>query len=81
LSIGVHHGATHLFDTAGRLLVRIGRPLRIDVPGEVERLLHTTVPLPTWWIDIKGSANAAPIALHCAEEMASRHGGTVWKAT
>ncbi|MFC5752132.1 hypothetical protein [Actinomadura rugatobispora] len=55
--------------------------MRIDVPGEVERLLHTTVPLPTWWIDIRAALNATAIALHCAEELVSRHGGTVWRAS
>nr|BFE30782.1 hypothetical protein GCM10010200_030330 [Actinomadura rugatobispora] len=81
LSIGDHEGTTHLVDPTGRLLVHLGRPMRIDVPGEVERLLHTTVPLPTWWIDIRAALNATAIALHCAEELVSRHGGTVWRAS
>ncbi|MFI0351780.1 hypothetical protein [Actinomadura sp. 9N407] len=84
LSTSGQTGTTHLYDTTNRLLVTIAKPLRIDVPGEVERLLGTTVPLPIWWVELRAAAGllpAAPLAHQCAEELVSHHGGLVWTNT
>ncbi|GAA3931897.1 hypothetical protein GCM10023085_11530 [Actinomadura viridis] len=81
LAVAEHDNTTHLYDAAGRLLVHIAHPLRIDVPGEVERLLNTSVPLPVWWVGVRAAATlteAGPLARRCAETLVSRHGGTLW---
>ncbi|MFF5264792.1 hypothetical protein ACFY4C_38215 [Actinomadura viridis] len=83
LAVAEHDSTTHLFDATGRVLVQLGRPLRIDVPGEVERLLNTPAPLPVWWVDVRAAATlteAGPLAQRCAATLIARHGGTLWSS-
>lgn len=70
-----------LFDGDGRLLVSIEIPVRIGVPGEVERLLgieHETIPV--WWVEARATlgVGADRIADDFAERLVHRFGGTVW---
>jgi hypothetical protein len=83
LSANNEAGTTHLYDTANHVLVTIAKPVKIEVPGEVERLLGTTVPLPTWWTEIRAAAGiptAKPLAHQCANHLITHHGGNIWTA-
>jgi hypothetical protein len=64
-------------------LVSIELPLLIQVPGEVERMLGTTVgtvQTPAWWVEIRASARdgAREIAEKYAATLINRLGGKVW---
>ncbi|MDL4772592.1 hypothetical protein [Actinomadura xylanilytica] len=78
---GLSVGGAYVFDAGDRLLVRVREPILVMVPGEVERLLDTDVEAPVWWTDVRAAADLAEarmVARHCAEQLASRHDGTVW---
>jgi len=71
----------HVHDERARLLVAIGEPLEVRVPGEVERLLATPVDLPVWWLELRAAAEpeeAVMLAEVLAGELVRRHGGHVW---
>jgi hypothetical protein len=64
-------------------LVSIELPLLIQVPGEVERMLGTTVgtvDTPAWWVEIRASARdgAREVAQQYATTLINRLGGKVW---
>ena len=64
-------------------LVSIELPLLIQVPGEVERMLGTSVGLvdtPAWWVEIRATAQdgAREIAEQYAKTLINRLGGKVW---
>jgi hypothetical protein len=64
-------------------LVSIELPLLIQVPGEVERMLGTTVGVvdtPAWWVEIRATARdgAREVALQYANTLINRLGGKVW---
>ncbi|TDD14618.1 hypothetical protein E1218_32805 [Kribbella turkmenica] len=64
-------------------LVSIELPLLIQVPGEVERMLGTsvgTVDTPAWWVEIRASARdgAREVAEKYATTLINRLGGKVW---
>ena len=75
-------GVTHLYDSEGRLLVSIEVPVRINVPGEVERMLGSgPVGLPVWWVDVRAAADApdaARVARRFADDLTRGKGGMVW---
>lgn len=64
-------------------LVSIELPLLIQVPGEVERMLGTTVgtvDTPAWWVEIRATARdgAREVAQQYATTLINRLGGKVW---
>jgi hypothetical protein len=64
-------------------LVSIELPLLIQVPGEVERMLGTsvgTVETPAWWVEIRATARdgAREVAEQYANTLINRLGGKVW---
>lgn len=64
-------------------LVSIELPLLIQVPGEVERMLGSSVGLvdtPAWWVEIRATAQdgAREIAQQYASTLINRLGGKVW---
>jgi len=64
-------------------LVSVELPLLIQVPGEVERMLGTsvgTVETPAWWVEIRATARdgAREVAEQYANTLISRLGGKVW---
>ncbi|MFI6676962.1 hypothetical protein [Kribbella sp. NPDC050470] len=64
-------------------LVSIELPLLIQVPGEVERMLGTTVGVvdtPAWWVEIRATARdgAREVAEQYATTLINRLGGKVW---
>ncbi|WP_433157648.1 hypothetical protein [Kribbella sp. CA-247076] len=64
-------------------LVSIELPLLIQVPGEVERMLGTTVgtvDTPAWWVEIRATAadGAREVAEQYANTLINRLGGRVW---
>ncbi|TCO28200.1 hypothetical protein EV652_106185 [Kribbella steppae] len=64
-------------------LVSIELPLLIQVPGEVERMLGTsvgTVQTPAWWVEIRATARdgAREVAEQYANTLINRLGGKVW---
>lgn len=64
-------------------LVSIELPLLIQVPGEVERMLGTSIGLvdtPAWWVEIRATARdgAREIAQQYARTLINRLGGKVW---
>jgi hypothetical protein len=66
-------------------LVSIELPLLIQVPGEVERMLGTTVgevDTPAWWVEIRATARdgAREVAEQYATTLINRLGGKVWTA-
>lgn len=71
-----------LCDDGGRALVSIEVPVRVQVPGEVERLLgpevaeHLTPPV--WWVEARARADQGDLARAFAEELVRRLGGAVW---
>ncbi|MFD0686793.1 hypothetical protein [Actinomadura fibrosa] len=74
-----------LCDDDGRALVSIEAAQRVDVAGEVERLLGGGVTagltVPYWWTEARasGGAEGAPAIAHrFADAMVARLGGAVW---
>ncbi|MFF0342964.1 hypothetical protein [Kribbella sp. NPDC004875] len=64
-------------------LVSIELPLLIQVPGEVERMLGTSVgavETPAWWVEIRATARdgARELAEKYAATLIKRLGGKVW---
>ncbi|MGZ0145470.1 hypothetical protein ACXJJ3_00260 [Kribbella sp. WER1] len=64
-------------------LVSIELPLLIQVPGEVERMLGTSVGVvdtPAWWVEIRATSHdgAREIAQQYARTLIKRLGGKVW---
>ncbi|GAA1595708.1 MULTISPECIES: hypothetical protein [Kribbella] len=64
-------------------LVSIELPLLIQVPGEVERMLGTSVGVvdtPAWWVEIRATSQdgAREIAEQYARTLIKRLGGKVW---
>lgn len=64
-------------------LVSVELPLLIQVPGEVERMLGTTVGVvdtPAWWVEIRASTldGAREVAEQYANTLIERLGGKVW---
>jgi hypothetical protein len=64
-------------------LVSVELPLLIQVPGEVERMLGTsvgTVKTPAWWVEIRATARdgAREVAEQYANTLINRLGGKVW---
>ncbi|TDD58551.1 hypothetical protein E1263_18730 [Kribbella antibiotica] len=64
-------------------LVSIELPLLIQVPGEVERMLGTTVGVvdtPAWWVEIRATSQdgARELAEQYANTLIKRLGGKVW---
>lgn len=64
-------------------LVSIELPLLIQVPGEVERMLGTsvgTVKTPAWWVEIRATARdgARELGQQYANTLVNRLGGKVW---
>ena len=64
-------------------LVSVELPLLIQVPGEVERMLGTTVgtvETPAWWVEIRATARdgAREVAQQYATTLINRLGGKVW---
>ena len=76
-----------LCDDEGRPLVSIESAQRVDVEGEVERVLGDGVPtgltVPYWWVEVRasgGDPNAPALAHRFADAMVARLSGTVWSA-
>src|SRR5689334_11355351 len=74
-----------LCDAENSPLVSIELPILIQVPGEVERMLGTTVGVvdtPAWWVEIRATAHecAREIAEQYANALIKRLGGKVWTA-
>ncbi|TDD85601.1 hypothetical protein E1293_10875 [Actinomadura darangshiensis] len=73
-----------LCDETGRPLVSIEAAQPVEVTGEVERLLGTTVTagltLPYWWVEARaaGGAPAPALAHRFAAALVERLGGAVW---
>ncbi|WP_433325770.1 hypothetical protein [Spirillospora sp. CA-294931] len=74
-----------LCDDEGRPLVSIESAQRVDVEGEVERLLGDEatagLTVPFWWVEARasnGEADAPRLAHRFADAMVTRLGGTVW---
>ncbi len=64
-------------------LVSVELPLLIQVPGEVERMLGTTVGVvdtPAWWVEIRATTRdgAREVAEQYANTLIDRLGGKVW---
>ncbi|KAB2388806.1 hypothetical protein [Actinomadura montaniterrae] len=75
----------HLCDESDRVLVSIEEAQRVEVEGEVERLLGNRVTaglaIPYWWMEawVPDSAPDGPAVAHrFAAELTSRLGGAVW---
>lgn len=69
----------------GAALVSIEAAQRVDVPGEVARLLGSRIaarmPEPCWWVEVRASSTekaAAELAHRFADSLTARVGGTVW---
>ncbi|SEF43918.1 hypothetical protein SAMN04489712_10124 [Thermomonospora echinospora] len=74
-----------LCDDDGRPLVNIEAAQRVDVEGEVERLLGAEVTagltVPYWWVEVRasgGRGDAPALAHRFADAMVERLGGAVW---
>ncbi|WP_067456537.1 hypothetical protein [Actinomadura macra] len=74
-----------LCDDEGRPLVSIESAQRVDVEGEVGRVLGETVDagltVPYWWVEVRASGGdpGAPVLAHrFADAMVGRLGGAVW---
>ncbi|MFB6722820.1 hypothetical protein ACFCV3_21765 [Kribbella sp. NPDC056345] len=64
-------------------LVSVELPLLIQVPGEVERMLGSTVGVvdtPAWWVEIRATTRdgAREVAEQYANTLIDRLGGKVW---
>ncbi|MBB6173836.1 hypothetical protein HNR23_003896 [Nocardiopsis mwathae] len=82
-----------LRDDDGTPLVSIEAAQRVDVPGEVERLLGAEtaacMPDPCWWVEVRASrgtdgtaagVDTAGLAHRFADGLVGSLGGTVWSA-
>lgn len=79
-----------LRDDDGAPLVSIEAAQRVDVPGEVERLLGAEtaarMPEPCWWVEVRassaarGATDTAALAHRFADSLVDRLGGTVWSS-
>ncbi|MFT2017275.1 DUF6177 family protein [Streptomyces sp. 796.1] len=73
-----------LRDEAGHPLLSVEAPILVQVPGEVERLLGTELPVPdgpVWWTEARAStavAGAAGLAGSFAGRLATVLDGVVW---
>lgn len=83
---GAGDGAlVQLCDESGRMLVSIEAAQRVDVAGEVERLLGDAITVgltvPYWWMEARAPEDApdAPAVAHrFAAALTARLGGVVW---
>jgi hypothetical protein len=81
LRVRVNPGSLHVYDPSGPLLVSVETPVLVQAPGEVERLLGTSAPVPLWWVDIRAAAHppeAQTLARRIADELVQRYHGAVW---
>ncbi|MFC7329861.1 hypothetical protein [Marinactinospora rubrisoli] len=76
-----------LCDPAGRPLLSIEAAQRVEVAGEVERLLGADtaarMPDPCWWVEARAARSdpeSVALAHRFADGLADRLGGTVWSA-
>jgi hypothetical protein len=74
-----------LCDESGRMLVSIEAAQRVDVAGEVERLLGDAITVgltvPYWWIEARAPEDvpdAPAVAYRFAAALTARLGGVVW---
>ncbi|MBA9006728.1 MULTISPECIES: hypothetical protein [Thermomonospora] len=74
-----------LCDEEGRPLLSIEAAQRVDVEGEVERLLGAEaaagLSVPYWWVEARATGSepaGAALAHRFAEAMVERLGGRVW---
>ncbi|MFI1563048.1 DUF6177 family protein [Streptomyces sp. NPDC020490] len=83
LSAGADGAVLHLRGPDGRPLVSVEAPVLVQVPGEAERLLGRTTPVPFWWTEARASS-AAPEAERLAGSVCGRLAllldGGVWPA-
>ncbi|ASU82224.1 hypothetical protein CDO52_04980 [Nocardiopsis gilva YIM 90087] len=88
---GVGGGAVvQLRDDDSAPLVSIEAAQRVDVPGEVGRLLGAEtaarMPDPCWWVEVRassaarGTTDTAALAHRFADALVERLGGTVWSS-
>ncbi|RAY13179.1 hypothetical protein DPM19_22070 [Actinomadura craniellae] len=85
---GAGSGAViQLCDDEGRPLLNIEAAQRVDVEGEVERLLGPGaadgLTVPYWWVEVRASGDGdrpAALAHRFADDLVRRLGGRVWSA-
>lgn len=76
-----------LCDEEENPLVSVETPVLVQVPGEVERVLHDLstgpVSVPVWWTELRasGTEQAVTLAYAFADELAGRLDGLVWAGT
>lgn len=83
---GAGEGAViRLRDGSGRPVLAIEAAQKVDVPGEVERLLGeqaaADMPDPCWWVEARAAGSGpdpAGLAHRFADALTGRLGGAVW---